>query len=81
MPFLFLTNFFSHSGSGNFFYCSSTNQAIPSSLQCNGYADCPYAEDEMDCGNSNLVDENNAVGKCTLGDFTLIFTSLAIRGE
>ena len=50
-------------------------------MQCNGYADCPYAEDEMDCGNSNSVDETNAVGKCTLGDFTLIFTSLAIRGE
>ena len=29
----------------------------------NGYADCPYAEDEVDCGNSNSVEEANTVGK------------------
>jgi thioredoxin-like negative regulator of GroEL len=40
------------------FTCPSSGLAIPSSLRCNGYPDCPvYAEDEADC-NPNAMPNN-----------------------
>ena len=36
------------------FTCPTNGQTIPFSMRCNGYADCIYSEDEMNCDTNNL---------------------------
>ena len=65
-----------------FFYCPTTNTPIPFSMRCNGYVDCPYGEDEMECTPNGVpakrpdsvwtLDESNFQQALSMGQNVLV---------
>ncbi len=54
------------------FYCPSSGYTISGSAVCNGYSDCPYGEDEMNCNNVNqngVASSNQNIWELTDANF------------